>query len=116
MLQTACATTATATILSPCSQATCEISPRLPMPQAKAMSASAGGKRTWQAGARQAKNEADLTARGSWLKLTKRIDVGVRSFIEPLAAFDEFSTEIAQVRDWPAEARDPEPKEDPEHI
>jgi hypothetical protein len=60
-----------------------------------------------QFGAQHAGNDAHLAARRSWQKLTERDDIRVGRFIEPFTTFHEFTAEVAQARDWPAEARNP---------
>ena len=63
-----------------------------------------------QTGTHHAENDTDLTACRAGKELAERDNIGVGSFVEPLAALDEFGAEIAKMRDWPAEACDPEPR------
>ena len=61
------------------------------------------GKHTACACAHEAKSHADLAARRTGQKLTQRHQIGISPVVEPATLFDHFRTEIAQMRDRPAE-------------
>ena len=58
-----------------------------------------------------ADDDADLAACWSRQELAQRDDIGVVRLIEPAAALDELGAEEPEMRDRPAEAGQPEPRE-----
>src|SRR5580700_8781736 len=72
--------------------------------------AQPGGQTAGNAGAQDAECDGDLAARRPGQELTKRDDIDVGGFIQPLAPLDELGAEISQMRDRAAEAREPEPE------
>src|SRR6185503_21149702 len=73
--------------------------------------AEPGGESAGQAGAQNADGDAGLARRRAGKKLAERDDVGVGGFVEPLSPRHELGAEIAEMRDRPAEARQPEAEE-----
>ena len=59
-------------------------------------------------GAHQPYGKPDLAAGGTGQELAQPDEFGIGVFVDPLAAHDEFFTEIPDVGDRPAEAGDPE--------
>ena len=124
MPQTACATTATATIFNPCSQAASDRSPNSahPVPEQDQRQRRGhrkpdpGGQRARQTGAQDAEAHADLAARRAGQELAQRDDIGIAVLVEPFAALDAFGAEIAEMRDRPAKAGQTEPQKGPEYF
>ena len=68
------------------------------------------------AGAHQADREAGLARRRAGQELAQRDEVGIGALVEPAPALDELGAEVAEMRDRPAEAGQPQSQEGCEHL
>jgi len=66
--------------------------------------------------AQYADADAGLTARRAREKLAERDDVGVGRLVEPAAPLDKLGSEIAEMRNRPAERGQPQPQKDAQHL
>jgi len=66
--------------------------------------------------AKDAEREADLAGRRPRQELTQRNNVGIAAFAQPFPPLDEFGSEIAEMRDRPAERREAELEEGGENL
>jgi hypothetical protein len=116
MPQSACATTATATSLSPCSQAA--VGQRADMREQQREGghrqcrrqgeAQPGGQRAAQTAAHQPQPDAGLRTRRAGQELAQRHQIAIRLRRQPAAPLDELAAEIFQMRNRSAERREPQ--------
>ena len=122
MLHTACATTATATTCSPWSIPALSgpVSAAAPSREEdhghrrREREAEPGGQPAREPAAREAHREAHLAAGRPGQELAEGHQVRVGRLAQPAAPLDELRPVVAQVRDRPAEGREPQAQEDGE--
>ena len=123
MPHTAWATTATAAILRPCSQAASS-DPNRSIPEREQDEGDGRGQgepgpgreRAGEPGAVEADADADLAAGRPRQELAQRHQVRIGGLVEPMTAGHEFLPEVAEMGDRPAERGQPQPQERDEHF
>lgn len=68
------------------------------------------------AGAGDADADANVAARGAREELANADEIGVGLLVEPPASLDILHTKIAEMGNWAAKRREPEPQRGEEHF